>query len=651
MPLAPLNLPPGVVRTATPLQIKGRWYDANLVRWRSGKLLPVGGWERITDTPLSSTVRGLFTWSSLTNIPLAAVGLSGGLEVLEGASLTDITPSSFVGEGTGLSGAYGAADYGDLYYGLDDPEYTISTAARTSNVVTITTSTTHLFSTGTSVVIAGVTDASFNGTFTITRTGNTTFTYAQVATNASSSGGTASLTPADVRPASSAFIPAFSWTFDNWGGDILGVASSDGRLLHFTAGEAEAHEAGMEPIVSGSRVSNIITFTAENNHGFGVGDVVVVTGSTEATFNDTFTIATVPTLTTFTVADSGTNQSGTGGLASIDPAVPRNNRAVIVTPERHAVLIGVGGNNRRVGWSSREDFTNWNFSDPTNTSGFLDIDTSSQLVMCAPVREGTLIWTQDEAWLMRYIGLPYIYGIERIGFGCGLIAPKAFVTYAGRCVWMGAESFWVYDGGVVKPLACEVGAYVFENIDPDYGKLHTHGSENNVFPEAWFWYPSTGSETPNRYLIYNYAEGWWSLGAMDRTASYGAGVLPFPLAADSNNNLFYQESGWTAAGTPIRTLRYAETGSLNIQNGGLVSFVRQAITDSGYGYDSTQLAMFSSFTPEGAETATGPYHPRADGYTDVRTTGRDFRIKVSSTKDAPWSIGEMRIDFTARGGR
>lgn len=651
MPLAPLTIPPGVVRMATPLQVKGRWYDANLIRWRSGKLLPIGGWERITSTPLSSTVRGLFTWSTNSNVPLAAVGLSDALYVLDGATYTDITPPNFVGEQTGLTGAYGASDYGDLYYGLDDPEYTISTAVRTTNVVTITTSTNHQFQTGTSVVIAGVTDATFDGTFTITRTGNTTFTYAQTAGNASSSGGTASLNPADIRPASSAFIPSFSWTFDNWGGDILAVASSDGRLLHYEDGEAGASIAGIETISSASRLSNIITFTMANNHGFGVGDVVVVTGNTESTFNDTFTIATVPSLNTFTVADSGTNVTGTGGTAVIDPPVPTNNRAVIVTPERHAVLLGVGGNKRRVGWSSREDYSDWNFASVTNTAGFLDLDTSSQLVMCAPVREGTLIWTQDEAWLMRYIGLPYVYGIDRIGFGCGLIAPKAFVTYAGRCVWMGTESFWVYDGGVVKPLACDVGAFVFENIDPNYGKRYTHGSENNVFPEAWFWYPSTGSSTPDRYVVYNYAEGWWSIGEMDRTASYGAGVLQYPISADSNNDLFFQESGWTAAGVPIETDRFAETGSINLQNGGLISFVRQAITDSGYGYDSTQLTLFSTFTPEGSETTSGPYHPRSDGYTDMRVTGRDFRIKVAATEDAPWSIGEMRIDFTAKGGR
>ena len=64
MPIAQLNIPPGVVRGKTPLQTKGRYWDANLVRWRSGALIPVGGWQRITAAAdLDSTCRTIFSWA------------------------------------------------------------------------------------------------------------------------------------------------------------------------------------------------------------------------------------------------------------------------------------------------------------------------------------------------------------------------------------------------------------------------------------------------------------------------------------------------------------------------------------------------------------------------------------------------------------
>lgn len=651
MPLAPINIPPGILKTATPLQVKGRYWDANLIRWRAGKLLPVGGWQRITSSPLASTPRILFPWTTQLDALVTAVGCDSKLYALRGSTYDDITPANFVAADQGQTGGYGAGDYGELLYGLDYAGVVISTAVRSSNVVTITTATANKFITGMSVMIADVTNSSFNGTFTVTVTNSTTFTYSQTAANASSTGGIASLPTADWRPVSSAFMPSFCWTIDNWGGDILAVASSDGRLLHYEDGEDVAHPVGLNDIATAVRASNVVTVTTDHHHGFITGQTVIVSGTSVSSMNGTFVVTGTPTDHEFTYSNSGTNASGTGGTASTETPVPTNNRGVLVTPERHAVLIGAGGNPRRVGWSSREDYTEWDYADPTNTAGYLDLDTSSKITMCAPVREGTLIWTEDEAWLMQYVGLPYVYSITRIGYGCGLIAPRAFATTAGRCIWMSKESFWIYDGGTVRPLRCDVGSYVFENIDPDTGILYTNGAENGTFPEAWFWYPSEGSDVPDKYVVYSYAEDWWTVGTMTRTAAAGAGVLKYPMASDEFNDIYNQEVGWTAAGTSLAGDRWVETSSINIQNGNLISHIRQAITDSGYGYDSTQITFYSSYTPEGAETVSGPYNPRPSGYTDMRVSGRDFRMKITATEDAPWSIGEMRVEFMGGGGR
>jgi hypothetical protein len=620
MPLAPINVPPGVMKLATPLQTKGRYWDANLIRWRSGKLLPVGGWQRVTSTPLSSTIRGIFPWNGADGASYTAVGCEDKLYILNSSTYTDVTPPSFVTPDAGVYGGFGAYNYGYTYYGLDtDPTYP--------------------------------------------------------------------------RPPTQAFTPTFSWTFDNWGGDLLAVASSDGRLLHWNHDEVIAGPVGTSTIVTISRNANVATAVTVDHHGFTVGQSVVISGNSFSAFNATWTILSVINDTTFTFATpstlssiasaagrstivafsattltaslvgsasgrgiatgvaSGITAIGTGGSVTTSNSVPSDNRGVIVTPERHCVLIGAGGNKRRVAWSSSEDYTNWDFANPANTAGYLDLDTQSQIVMCAPVREGTLIWTSNEAWIMRYVGLPYIYQIERIGFGCGLIAPQAFATTAGRCIWMGNESFWLYDGGTVRPLPCDVGSFVFDDLDPQTSHLWTFGSDNGVFPEAWFWYPSNGSTNPDKYLMFSYAENWWSIGEMARTAACGTTVIQHPLASDEEGNLYQHEDGWTAAGDPITTARYAETGSINAQGGNMISHVKQAITDSGYGYSSTQLTVFSSFTPEGTETTSGPYNPRSDGYTDMRVTGRDFRIKVAATEDAEWSIGEVRLDMTAGGGR
>lgn len=651
MPLVPIPVPPGVIKPATPLQAKGRYWDSNLVRWQSNKLLPVGGWQRINSTPLDSQIRTIFSWATNDGLKLSLVGCNDDLYTLESSTYVNITPASYIGPESALYGGYGAGDFGELLYGLDYASHVITSAVRSTNVVTITTAEAHSYPVGMSVLIAGVTTSTFDGTFTIASVPTTTtFTYAQTAADASSSGGTSSLPVADRRPVDPFFIPSFSWTIDNWGEEALAVASSDGRLLHWAYGDALAKQVGVATISTAVSATNVTTITTTQDHDLHVGDSVIIAGVTNAAFDGTYVVTTTATAKIFTYAHVTADATSSGGT-STNPAVPTNNRGVIVTPERFAVCFGCAGESRRVGWSGQEDYTEWNFSSATTTAGFIDLDTQSKIVMAAPVREGTLIFTDEEVWLMKYIGLPYIYGFERIGFGCGLIAPKAFATFSGRCIWMSTNGFWIFDGGYVKPLPSDVGNYVLQDMDPAAGLLYTHGSENGTFNEVWFWYPSTGNSIPDQYVCYNYMEGWWALGAMTRTAAAPSGIYPYPIASDGDNYLYYHENGWTAAGASLIGYRYAETGSLNLANGETLMTVKQAITDSGYGYASTELTFYASTTPEAAETTAGPYTPRSSGYTDIRVTGREVRYRVEATEDAPWSVGDIRLDLTPRGRR
>lgn len=78
---------------------------------------------------------------------------------------------------------------GSGYQG-NGPVLTVTNKALTSNVATITTSTSHYLSAGETVTVAGV-DATFNGTYTVASTPSaTTFTYAKTASNVTSGAAT-----------------------------------------------------------------------------------------------------------------------------------------------------------------------------------------------------------------------------------------------------------------------------------------------------------------------------------------------------------------------------------------------------------------------------------------------------------------------------
>jgi YVTN family beta-propeller protein len=74
-----------------------------------------------------------------------------------------------------------------------------------------------------------------------------------------------------------------------------------------------------QSIVSGTgavRANNIVTITTTLAHGFSVNQPVTITGVTDVTFNGVFTIASVPSSTTFTYAQIGTDATSGGGTAT-----------------------------------------------------------------------------------------------------------------------------------------------------------------------------------------------------------------------------------------------------------------------------------------------------------------------------------------------
>lgn len=59
------------------------------------------------------------------------------------------------------------------------------------------------------------------------------------------------------------------------------------------------------------RASNIATITTDTNHGLSVGDVIEIIGVTGAEYNGSFVVLTVPTTTTFTYSNTGTDEAST----------------------------------------------------------------------------------------------------------------------------------------------------------------------------------------------------------------------------------------------------------------------------------------------------------------------------------------------------
>ena len=336
-------------------------------------------------------------------------------------------------------------------------------------------------------------------------------------------------------------------------------------------------------------------------------------------------------------------QLDTGTAAAVVSNAPTDNLGIVVTEERFLFALGAGGNSRLVQWSDRENNTLWTPA-ATNEAGDLELNTSGALLRGVNVRGQTLLLTTRDAHVANYVGPPYVYGFERVGTSCGLAAKQAVIVVDAGAFWMGNNSFYTYQGGVVQELQSDVSDYVFNDLNKSQiSKAFV--ISNSMFGEVTWFYPSAASTENDRYVTFNYIEGTWYTGNLARTAGFDRGAFRQPMMASPDDNKIYEhEIGFEYGGlTP-----FAETGPFMLGSGDQVISVVEMLPDEKTQGD-VDVTFKTRFYPQGTERSYGPYS--MSNPTSLRFTGRQIRMRVEGQRLSDWRVGVNRIDAVAGGRR
>lgn len=320
---------------------------------------------------------------------------------------------------------------------------------------------------------------------------------------------------------------------------------------------------------------------------------------------------------------------------------PTGCSGVFVTEERFLFALGADGNPRKIAWCDREDNTQWTAL-ATNQAGDIELQSAGAITQAVRTRGQTLIVTDVDAHTATFVGGQVVYSFDRVGDSCGAISRQCVVSAAGTAFWMGRRGFYVYAGGAAEPLPSEVSDYVYSDINRDKFS-HIWGVANQQYNEVWWFYVSGGSNEIDSYVSYNYLDRTWSIGKLERTSGVDAGTWRYPMWIDASKEIFEHEFAFYHQGLTA----YAETGPIMIGAGDNVSVVTQLYPDEDTKGEVT--ATFKTrFYPNGVEREYGPY--TMGNPTDVRFTGRQVRMRVTSNTADDWRVGIMRLD-TKEGGR
>jgi hypothetical protein len=221
----------------------------------------------------------------------------------------------------------------------------ISTITRVSTLATLTTASSHGLATGNQVSISGCTPAAFNGVYTITVTGSSTFTYTMASVPASNATVVGSYEKGITTPVNTLmnYTEIGGYKLFAVSGDKIYEAAANPAVRVFTGLNSDKLQSvnlsntagkflvacnGVDPVMiyDGTRwffvattttavtISSIArtspsataTVTTATAHGLATGNRVTISGASEATFNGTFVI-TVTGASAFTYTSTGTS--------------------------------------------------------------------------------------------------------------------------------------------------------------------------------------------------------------------------------------------------------------------------------------------------------------------------------------------------------
>jgi hypothetical protein len=322
-------------------------------------------------------------------------------------------------------------------------------------------------------------------------------------------------------------------------------------------------------------------------------------------------------------------------------------------------------------WSDQEDYAVWTPA-ATNQAGSYRLSTGSSIVAHQQTRQEILVWTDAAIYSMQYLGPPYIWGFQVLGYNISIAGPNATATAANITYWMGLDKFYMYSGRV-ETLYCPLRQYIFGNINLEQ-QYQFFASTNEGYNEIWWFYCSANSTVIDRYVIYNHLERVWSYGNLSRTAWLDTPLRDHPTATGYDGQLVYHESGVDDGTTnpPSPISAYIQSADFDIGDGHNYGFAWRMIPDITFdgSYVNNPAVTFTlrprqnpganyntadTPTVTGAQNYTGQRNYTVQQFTQIvytRIRGRQMAFKVSSDGlGVNWQLGVPSLDVRPDGRR
>jgi hypothetical protein len=677
MAWANIVLTPGLNVEITPTLNRTGYTSTQLIRFKSGLAQKIGGWVKYYPNVIDGFPKATHAWQDLAGNKRLSIGTTTDLDDITNGIYQNIAPQTVT---TNVAVNFATT--------IGSPIVTVVDSA----INTMTTSDAVFFNTPVSVggiILSGVypisstlsatsytITASTNATATVVAPGGAVPTFTTTSGSANVTVGLAAhglvagsdiIFPVSTTVGGLTFIGRYV---------VQSVTSSSAFVI--TASNSASANAG-PTAMNGGNVGFVyyISIAPQSTAGvYGAG--TYGSGIYGLGFALTGQTGTNPANTDWSIDNWGEllmSSPENGGIFYWGPAsgylnsslvtqAPFYNTGMFVSIAQQMVIaygstvtagIGVYQDPLMIKWCDVGNFFQW-YPTITNQAGSYRIPTGSKIVSGSATSQQNLIWTDQDLWAMTYVGSTFVFGFNKIGANCGIIAKHAKAQLSGNIYWMGTNNFFTLAGSGVAPMPCPVWDAVFQDLDLANASK-CHAGSNSSFSEVIFFYPSKsgGLGYCDKYVKFNAQENTWDIGSLQRNTWEDTSVVGTPVATTNSGVVYSHENGFDGDGSPINY--YYETGWFYVDSGREISFIDRIYPDFKWGLfggsqNASVLVTIKTVNyPGDTPVVYGPYTvSQASQFISARFRARQIMFRFEGNDIGSFSrLGLVRVRYSPDG--
>jgi hypothetical protein len=325
--------------------------------------------------------------------------------------------------------------------------------------------------------------------------------------------------------------------------------------------------------------------------------------------------------------------------------------------------------------------SSWDITDATKDAGEVDLDGQDHIVDGLQMGHSFVIYKKRSTHVMRYIGGQYVMQFQKLYGEAGAMSQDCVVDVDGAHVVLGVSDLWIHSGsGVQSLLTRTMRDWLFNNMDSQYYE-RSFLVKNIHKNEVWVCFPSLGSDSCDKALVWNYKDTTFAIrdlpdvrsganGALEGSTVYGwdtqtatwdtvtgawnvGSAIPdeqrLILASPDNTDIYLMDSSTQNAGTAI-TATMERTGlSFGIpERHKIVTSVMPRMKGLG---ESVSISVGAADDVYGTYSWTAPqtFTIGTDFKVDLLKSGRYFGYRLASTDAEEWRLEGLDFEVKQRG--